>query len=189
MIVLLVLWALYFFLHSWLASAQPKQWFQKTFPASPLRYYRIVYNLFFLLGLIALLWFQFQLSSSMLFKHSVTTYVTGVMLMITGLVVMLVSGLHYDLKSFTGITNEKADVLKKDKLNSIVRHPLYSGTTLFFIAFCVTWPYYKNLYLLIIYLVYLAIGIYLEEKKLVAMYGDEYRNYQIKVKKIMPYIW
>lgn len=189
MIVLLVLWALYFFLHSLLASAQLKQGFQKKFLLTPVRHYRIIYNFFSLAGLITLLWLQFKQSSFMLFNHTIITYAVGIMLMIAGLMIMLISGLHYDLKSFSGITDERPDVLRKDKLNRFVRHPLYCGTTLSFIALCVIWPYNKNLYLFIIYLVYLGIGIYLEEKKLVAIYGDQYRDYQTKVKKLIPYIW
>ena len=189
MIALLLLWALYFLLHSWLASAPPKQWFRRVFYKIPFRYYRIAYNIFSLAGLIALLWFQFQLPSAMLFKHSVFTSIAGVILMAAGITVLLVAGLHYDLKSFSGITEERIDVLRKDKLNKLVRHPLYSGTTLFFFSFCMVWPCYKNLWLFIIYFTYLVIGIYLEEKKLIKMYGADYSAYRHKVKRIIPYVW
>ena len=189
MIVLLLLWALYFFLHSWLASAPPKEWFKRNFSGMPFRYYRIIYNFFSLAGLITLLWYQFQLPSKMIFKHSFFGSIAGILLMAAGIIIMLIAGLHYDLKSFSGTTEEKMDILRKDKLNKLVRHPLYSGTTLFFFSFCMVWPYYKNLYLFIIYIIYLAIGMYLEEKKLVKLYGGDYLSYRSKVKKIIPYIW
>jgi methanethiol S-methyltransferase len=189
MILLLGLWALYFCLHSGLAAVRPKQWFQKKFPRWPLRYYRIGYNLFFLFGLTALVGLQFKQPSSIIYPQTFATYTLGVLLIIMGLVLMIIAGLHYDLKRFSGVADEKADALRTDKLNRYVRHPLYSGTSLFFIGICITWPYYKNGYLLILYLVYLAIGMYLEEKKLVKLYGEEYQRYQKRTKKLVPYLW
>jgi protein-S-isoprenylcysteine O-methyltransferase Ste14 len=189
MVLLLGLWALYFCLHSVLASLRPKQWFQKNFPHWPLRYYRISYNLLFLLGLGALVWFQYKLPSSVLYHQTGATYALGLLFITIGLVIMVFAGLHYDLKSFSGMTDEKADALRTNKLNRFVRHPLYSGTSLFFIGVCIVWPYYKNLCLLILYFIYLTIGMYLEEKKLVSLFGQEYMSYQKKTKKLVPYVW
>ena len=125
----------------------------------------------------------------MLFSQTGVTYAVGILLTMSGVVIMWIAGSHYDLKSFSGVTEEKADVLRTDKLNRFVRHPLYSGTSLFLVGICITWPYIKNVSFLVIYFVYLAIGMYLEEKKLVQVYGEGYRNYQKKVKKLVPYIW
>lgn len=87
------------------------------------------------------------------------------------------------------MADEKTNALQTDGLNRFIRHPLYSGTSLFFIGICVTWPYYKNLFLLILYFAYLAIGMYLEEKKLVQVYGQQYLDYQKRTKKLVPYFY
>jgi len=36
---------------------------------------------------------------------------------------------------------------------------------------------------------YLIVGTYLEEKKLVREFGENYRNYQKKVSMLIPYTW
>ncbi|MBI2729923.1 MAG: hypothetical protein HYX40_04085 [Sphingobacteriales bacterium] len=189
MIVLMLSWSLYFFLHSWLASLKIKKGILTKFSSISSRVYRAGYNIISFAGLILLFWFQIKAHSLKFFDHSVIAEITGTLLMLAGIVIMVTAGLNYDLKSFFGFSEEKADSFKKNKLNHFVRHPLYSGTTMVFLGICIIWPYYKNIYLFIIYIIYLAIGIYLEEKKLVQIYGREYLEYQAKVKKIIPGIW
>jgi protein-S-isoprenylcysteine O-methyltransferase Ste14 len=189
MILLLGLWALYFCLHSGLAALRPKQWFRRNFPYWPLKYYRIIFNLFFLFGLIGMIWFHFIEPSTLLYPQTMVSYSVGVLLISAGIIIMFYAGLHYDLKSFSGFAEEKTNVLRMDKLNRWVRHPLYSGTSLLFIGVCITWPYYKNLYLLVLYFIYLTIGMYLEENKLVKLYGQEYKSYQKRTKKLVPFVW
>jgi protein-S-isoprenylcysteine O-methyltransferase Ste14 len=41
----------------------------------------------------------------------------------------------------------------------------------------------------LISLAYLEIGIYLEEQKLVEEFGNDYKIYRQKVKKIIPFIY
>lgn len=189
MIVLLLSWSLYFFLHSWLAAVGPKNWFRKKFHNVPFRYYRVGYNLISGIGLVLLLVFQFIATSKQLFIPSAITTTLGVVLLCAGILIMLIAGINYDLKSFFGLIEERKDTLKLNRLNRFVRHPLYSGTTLFFLSICIIWPYYKNLLLLIIYILYIHIGMFYEEKKLVQQYGDDYLQYRSKVKKIIPGIW
>lgn len=189
MIVLLLSWSLYFFLHSWLAAVGPKNWFRKKFHTVPFRYYRIGYNIFSGAGLVLLLVFQFREPSKELFIPSAITTTLGIILLSAGILIMLMAATNYDLKSFFGLIGERKDVLKRGRLNQFVRHPLYTGTTLFFLALCIIWPYYKNLVLLIIYVLYIHIGMFYEEKKLVQQYGDDYLQYRTKVKKIIPGIW
>ena len=96
---------------------------------------------------------------------------------------------NYDWKSFIGITKEKKYALVIAGMNKYVRHPLYSGTMLFAAGFLVWQPYHKNLFLFLLMWIYLSFGIIYEEKKLLKIYGDEYKIYQKKVKKMIPFIW
>lgn len=189
MIVLLLSWSLYFFLHSWLAAVGPKNWFRRKFHTVPFRYYRIGYNILSGVGLAMLLMFQFIEPSKQLFIPSAITTTLGTILLGAGMLIMLIAGMNYDLKSFFGLIEERKNIMRKNKLNQFVRHPLYSGTTLFFLSICIIWPYYKNLVLLIIYVLYIHIGMFYEEKKLVQQYGGDYLHYRSKVKKIIPGIW
>jgi methanethiol S-methyltransferase len=106
-----------------------------------------------------------------------------------GLIIMIVAIRNYDWKSFIGITEEKNYSLVIAGMNRYVRHPLYSGTMIFVMGYFIWQPYFKNLILMILMWVYLAIGIIYEERKLVKLYGDVYKNYQKKVKKMIPFIW
>lgn len=71
-------------------------------------------------------------------------------------------------------------------LHKHMRHPLYSGTLLFFTGICVAFPFYKNWYLLLLMIVYLFIGMWLEERKLIHVFGDEYKDYMRRVKRLIP---
>ncbi len=70
--------------------------------------------------------------------------------------------------------------------NKFVRHPLY----LFVILYLIFDPQMElfSLVLLLCFIAYFFIGSIYEEKKLVEVFGDEYRNYQSKVPGIIPWI-
>lgn len=185
---LLLAWLIYFFLHSLLAATAVKQFFYQVFATTP-RLYRIGYNLFTLTGLIILCWFQFVITSAVLFHTVLITNAISFFIMIIGLFIMVASIRNYDWKSFIGITEEKIYALVIKGMNKYVRHPLYTGTMLFVLGFFIWQPYYKNLLLMLLMWLYLAVGIIFEERKLVTIYGEIYKNYQKKVKKMIPFIW
>ena len=186
---LLLGWSLYFYLHSLLAATAVKQYFTEFFSIKSARTYRIGYNLFALTGLLLLLWLQFIIRSELLFITSFISDCFAFFIMIAGLVIMFAAIQNYDWKSFIGITKEKKYALVIAGMNKYVRHPLYSGTMLFAAGFLVWQPYYKNLFLFLLMWIYLSLGIIFEERKLVKIYGDEYKIYQKKVKKMIPFIW
>jgi protein-S-isoprenylcysteine O-methyltransferase Ste14 len=67
---------------------------------------------------------------------------------------------------------------------AVVRHPLY----LFSILFLVLNPVMTGQWLLLTILstIYFVIGALIEEKRLVRLFGDEYRRYQREVPFIIP---
>ncbi len=68
-----------------------------------------------------------------------------------------------------------------------VRHPLY------FFSLVMIWanPHfsYDRLLFNIMWTVWIIIGTMLEERDLVADFGDGYRDYQKRVPMLMPYKW
>lgn len=65
------------------------------------------------------------------------------------------------------------------------RHPIY-----FFSIIFIMFRSEMNLFYLTMFIsftAYFYIGSYYEEKKMVRLFGDEYRNYQKKVPKIFPF--
>jgi protein-S-isoprenylcysteine O-methyltransferase Ste14 len=185
MIMLLSLWAMYFILHSLLAAEPVKRWFQSSFSISR-QAYRIVYNLLNLFGLIGLLWFQIKLVSPLLYQTTTSIVIVGAIITLAGLTIMIQSAREYELSSFLGLTKETDMPLQIKGLHKYMRHPLYSGTLLFFIGICMAVPFYKNWYLLLLMIVYLFIGMWLEERKLIRVFGDEYKEYCKRVKRLIP---
>lgn len=187
--LLLFSWFIYFYLHSLLAATSVKFFLTRVCSIKSSRLYRIGYNIFFLAGLIVLLYLQFSVPSALVYKTGLITDCVAFCIALPGFVIMIASIKNYDWKSFTGITKEKAYPLVISGMNRYVRHPLYSGTMLFVSGLFIWQPYYKNLLLWALMWIYLAIGIVYEERKLVKTYGEKYESYQKEVKKMIPFIW
>lgn len=185
MILLLSLWALYFILHSLLAAEPVKYWFQSVSGVSR-QAYRIVYNLFNLAGLVGLLWFHIRFVSPAVYNSTTAIMIAGAVVTLAGLTIMIQSAREYELSSFLGLSKETNMPLQIKGLHKYMRHPLYSGTLLFFIGICIAVPFYKNWYLLLLMTVYIFIGMWLEERKLIDVFGDEYRDYMRRVKRLIP---
>lgn len=73
---------------------------------------------------------------------------------------------------------------KKPGLYKFVRHPIYFGFTVAFWATPIMTA--AHLIFAIATLGYVIIGIFLEEKDLVATFGDEYKEYKSKVSMLIP---
>jgi protein-S-isoprenylcysteine O-methyltransferase Ste14 len=179
------MWALYFFLHSLLVAEPVKRWLQEVSGLSA-QAYRIVYNLFNLFGLVALLWFHIDFACPAFYTVTTAVMLAGGLLSVAGLLLMLQSAREYDLTSFLGLRKETNMPLQIKGLHKYMRHPLYSGTLLFFTGICIAIPVYKNWYLLFLMIAYLFIGMWLEERKLIHVFGDQYKAYQKRVKRLIP---
>lgn len=189
-LVLAILWILYCVLHSGLASlqwkAQVKIWMGNNF-----RYYRLVYTLFAFASLAGVIAYQLQIDSSALFATTLFTQIVGSLVFILGLIIMAICIRKYfmhlsGLKSLYLNDEQAANQLQVSGIHRFVRHPLYLGT---FMTIWGLWLLFPQLSLLIanvIITLYTVWAIGLEEKKLVAEFGDAYRRYQKQVPKLVP---
>jgi len=110
-----------------------------------------------------------------------------------GWVLVLVSTIlinHFELfglrQVFYHLKGKEAPAIefKTPGLYKMVRHPIYLGFTLAFWATPVmTTP---HLVFAIATLGYILVGIFLEEKDLVGLFGDKYTNYKRRVSMLFP---
>ena len=185
MVFLLTACGIYFFLHSFLANETVKQKLAKALGLSQ-KGYRIAYNLFNFAGLALLLLLLYQTASPLIYQKSLAATVTGAIVSFAGSIIMFLSLRNYNLIVLFGLRAETRMPLQIKGLNKYVRHPLYSGTILLALGFCIALPYVKDWLFLVLMIIYIFIGMQYEERKLVMWFGDDYKNYQQKVKRLIP---
>ena len=184
-LVLSILWIVYFAIHSLLAtnSVKEKLSFLK-------RYYRLFYNIVSVTGLFAILLYSAIVPADWIFPKTTFSKFIGLMLATYGVFIIRHAFKSYNMKDFLGLQqleeNYKTEKFKKDGVLAYVRLPLYLGTILIVAGFFVYSPNTANLITAVLSILYLFVGIWLEEKKLLAMYGDEYKKYQKNTPMLIP---
>jgi len=181
-------WLIYFFLHSLFASTWMKDKVESVWPDG-LRYYRIVYNLLSSAGLLYILFHLATTPSEFVFaKHEYLQF-TGLALSTWGLIILKQSFRHYSIREFLGLRqyHEQSQLsLAISGILNYVRHPLYSGTILIVGGLFLFNPKVLMLATFVCVVVYILIGIQLEERKLEKEFGDQYREYKKKVPMLIP---
>jgi methanethiol S-methyltransferase len=183
--ILALLWMAYGFVHTVLAMNSAKTFFQ-----SISKYYRLIYNILALILIIPIILYQFSFSSEILLEKSFLNQLLGGLMMASGLFLASKALMSYNLKEFIGIQylqqSSKPSTLRKDELSSIVRHPLYLGIIVFLWGWFGFSGLLSSLVTALSLTVYIRIGIYFEERKLVEEFGKEYRKYQEEVPMLIP---
>ncbi|CAN5358788.1 hypothetical protein BH09BAC2_BH09BAC2_21790 [soil metagenome] len=188
-ILLVVLWITYCAVHSLLASAIVKRFFA-TVMHGGFVYYRICYSVFAFLTLAAILWFEFNMHSLLLFSYH-GRYIAGAILGVPGLLIMAITIriYFYELSGIQAIQNKSAQItLQQNGLHKYMRHPLYSGTLLLVWGLFIMMPQVNHMIACTIITLYTLAGIQPEEKKLIAEYGQQYIEYKKRVPMLIPHL-
>jgi len=77
--------------------------------------------------------------------------------------------------------------LVTDGLYRFVRHPIYSFTLL--ALWCAPRVSWNTLGMLLGLSIYLFVGAFFEERKLIAEFGDVYRSYRLRTPMLIPRFW
>lgn len=181
-------WLAYGFLHSLLATARAKQISQKLL-GSRFRYFRFLYSLLALALLIGLMIWQCQIPTLYLWSPTIYTRAGGLAILLAGL-----TGMGLCLKKYfsspTGIAGiffeGDTPPLQKQGLHRMVRHPLYLSTFVLLTGGLIIFPFLSLALATAAIITYTLLAIPVEEKKLVALYGEEYVQYQRDVPSILP---
>jgi len=191
LIVNLVLMSIFAIQHSVMARPQFKQWWTKFVPPSV---ERATYVLLASLVLALLLW-QWQPMPVVVWQianPSIALAVTG--LSLVGWLIVLTStflinhfelfGLHQVANNLVGRSMPTAR-FRTPLFYHFVRHPIYLG---FIIAFWAA-PTMTIGHMLFaaVTTAYIFVGIWLEERDLVNLFGDQYRSYKRRVSMLVPW--
>lgn len=193
MICLAALWLAYYFLHSLLASLPAKNCFENLLPRY-FKYYRLTFNFQSIVFFMLIFWYQKQLPAKWIFIAPTWLAPVGWIIVSIGIVLGYVGFRNYSFAEFSGYLQAREgdhykEILKISGLNKYVRHPLYFASFVILIGWFLQWPGNKNLVFVSISLVYLFVGAWLEEKRLVREFGDQYIKYQKEVKMMIPFIY
>lgn len=180
-------WVVYFTLHSVLATEHIKEKARRLLK-SRFHLYRLAYSILAVIGLFALLFFNGRLATDRFFESTGFVRYASLMLTTAGVMIVQRSFRNYSLKGFLGLAEEKQE-LKTDGLLHYVRHPIYAGLVLITIGFFLFIPDWPTLLSCSCLIIYLPIGIYLEEKKLIKQFGEPYLQYKKEVPAIFPRLW
>jgi methanethiol S-methyltransferase len=194
-LLICLIWGAYCFLHSLLIST----WFTRYITRLLKKYYAF-YRLFYVLIstylLIILINYTDTFNSEIIITYVFPWSIIRSVLMYGSLLLFFYAFFfNYDSLSFFGIRqilnlhkvneNNSTDLIKKNGLLGIIRHPMY--LTLLIFLWCQT-SKMMDVYLNIVLTIYLIIGTWLEEKKLVLEFGEAYIQYQKEVPMLIPFI-
>lgn len=183
----LLLWGL---VHSLLASLSFKSFLAKSLGKSLMRGYRLFYNLFSLVSFSPILYLVATLPDTPL--YSVPAPISYLMLLGQGVgaVLLLVGVLQTDTLYFVGLRQffeqEQPAKFVTSGLYRLVRHPLYTAGLLFlWLSPQVT---VNSFTLYVAATIYILIGAYFEERKLLREFGAAYAEYKTKTPMLIPWL-
>lgn len=192
-LVLAILWIVWCVLHSAMISTPVTSYLKRRFERS-FRFYRLVFNMVALATLIPVVLYEKSIETEWAFWWQGYMLVLQALLLTGAFLYFVAGAMHYDILQFLGIRQIRDGISRKTLAEGgdidvtgvlgFIRHPWYAGGIMLVWARDLTVP---TLITNIVLTVYLIVGTYLEEGKLVMEYGDRYRLYQDKVSMFIPY--
>ena len=195
-LLIVFLFSLFAFSHTWLASRKFKTALAEKI-GNRIAFYRMFYNvssILFFLVFLAVAPKPDAIIYDLQFPFDIITFA----LQVLSLVGLIWTFSQFDSKEFLGISQirrfmngtysedalDEKQELKFDGAFKYMRHPVY----FFFIMFLGLRPQMTLFYLVMFTccVVYFYVGSIYEERKLVEIFGEQYKQYQRKVGRIMP---
>jgi methanethiol S-methyltransferase len=194
-LILSSFWLLFYITHSILAADAIKLKLAAKFPFLH-RYYRLLYNLISLILFAIAFLYQRNIQPQVLFELNPYLSYSCMALMLFAMALMALTFKQYSKNEFIGISQLQSgsfnpaigSTLNIQGLNKYVRHPLYTATFIFLLAYLGYKPYAASLVFVVISSLYLILGTYLEEQKLLKQFGEAYKQYQSNVPMFFPFI-
>lgn len=186
-------WLAFALLHSALASFAAKEWLARRRPAA-MPWYRLAFNGIALATVLPIVWASYALDGPLLWQWPAPWRWLSWAMAIIALAGFAAAARAYDMPAFLGLRQLRdhdrsiadREGFRLSLFHRYVRHPWYCCGLL------LVWSGDKTAPLLVSALaisLYFVAGSKLEEKKLVALHGDAYRDYMGKVAGLLPLPW
>jgi protein-S-isoprenylcysteine O-methyltransferase Ste14 len=196
-IVIVFLFTLYGFIHSILASEKVKIFFRKIF-GKFIAFYRLGFNVFAVISLYPI-WDLAPHPSLQIYKLPPPYDYLVLIPQLISLAGIIWCFKFICFKEFIGLNqinrylkNEYSDneldenyTLRIEGPYKYSRHPIYFFSIIFLMFRAEMDLFYLTMF--ISFTAYFYIGSYYEEKKMVRLFGDVYKDYQRKVPRIFPH--
>jgi methanethiol S-methyltransferase len=190
--LLVIAWCI---LHSAMISVSVTEYLHKRLGPA-FRFYRLFFNVVSALTLIPVVLYASLTRTEPLFRWDGYIRIIQVLLLGTAALLFFLGACRYDAGQFLGLKQIREGTSKKGITNageldtsgvlSIMRHPWYLAT------FLLIWARQLDVSAILVNVIltsYLIVGTYLEEKKLIREFGENYRAYQKRVPMLIPYKW
>jgi protein-S-isoprenylcysteine O-methyltransferase Ste14 len=186
-------WVGYFVLHSALASLVLKRAVARRFPAW-MPAYRLAFNALAVLLALPLLWWTLTAGGPVMWRWTGAWSWAADILAAAAAAGFVTTLRDYDGGEFLGTRQwharqtrvEDQERFRLSPLHRHVRHPWYA------LGLVILWTRDMDAARLLAAVLatgYVVVGMYLEERKLVALHGDAYREYRRRVPPLVPLPW
>jgi protein-S-isoprenylcysteine O-methyltransferase Ste14 len=154
------------------------------------RFYRIIYTFISILTFAPafLVWIKYSGSTPLVYSIPQWAYPFIILARVLALGIFAYASYQTDILDFIGLKQTHAKtILITNGAYGIVRHPLYASGILLLI----TKMDMSQLDLIAVLFVsiYLIIGAYIEERRLLSVFGDKYHKYRQQVSMFIPVKW
>ncbi len=197
MVLLCILWIGWCGMHSILIDSSVVAFLTRVVPRLA-RYHRLLYNGLSLLTLIPLVVLTRNGTGKVILVWEGYSILIRGLFFVTAILLFHGGAKRYDFKHFIGLKqlhSGETHVLMSDNeefsetgVFGLCRHPWYLGSLLLIWSILPEYPL-PHFLVASILSVYLVVGSFLEERKIVAQCGDRYRHYQQRVSMLLPWKW
>ncbi len=192
-LMLIILWLLYFSIHSLLASLMMKQYVENNFPVL-MPAYRIIFNIIALLLLIPPVYIMHRYTGEALWVWSGKLKFIQYIASLTVVAGFFWTLRYYKSSEFSGIAqwregridSQDMETFSLSPIHRYVRHPWYSLALLYIWTRDMNTSFFISASLMSLYFIF---GSHLEEKKLLLYHGQQYKLYRQKVAGLIPLPW
>lgn len=182
--ILAISLALYFCIHSWLASNRIKTIAGRYAIIS--ENYRLWYSVVSVVLLVIPAYVYATSSEYILFDTGIIGRLIFLTFAVLAYKLFVLSFRRVRLSEFLGIRKSSGSQLIVSGIYAHIRHPLYLAVIIFLLGLFIAIPSDKNLILLVMTCLYIQIGALLEEGRLDEAFGGAYKAYKQQTPMLLP---